>query len=84
MQRLTVYWVSPRFAKEMSECSQILPDIDFTKSIGLIFAISSELARRKEIAERFKATAIPPLNSSPQSTPKINDFSGTPLEALVS
>ena len=29
----------PRFAKEMSECSQTLPDIDFTKSIGLIFAI---------------------------------------------
>ena len=29
----------PRFAKEMSECSQILPDKDFTKSIGVYFAI---------------------------------------------
>jgi hypothetical protein len=34
-----VYWVLPRFANEMSECSQILPDMDLTKSIGVIFAI---------------------------------------------
>jgi hypothetical protein len=29
----------PRLAKEMSECSQILPDKDFIKSIGVYFAI---------------------------------------------
>ena len=48
-------------------------------------AISSELACRKEIAWRFKATAIPPLNSGSQSTPKIKDFSGSRLKpSLVS
>ena len=39
LHRFMVYWVLPRLAKEMSECSQILPVIDLIKSIGVIFAI---------------------------------------------
>ena len=75
--------MSPRFAKEMSECSQILPDKDFTKSIGVYFAIvSSELACRTEFACELKRPPFLLLTRAHEALVIFKGRSSIPSEGL--